>query len=227
MEATVNTTAVNTENKANRSALYHYTAGWERIVAILISGVISKDFKLHDKLSPAVWLSSNPLWEGSAMKICGGVKQHAEKLGAFRIKIKSNVPVSTWDDFIGENEKHKKYCSYLETIGRKLGGDPEEWYYSDDHISIYSDSVESIGIYQNGKWHDMSVENFWKKFSDNIREVKIEPVSLAMIVKLQKTGAVLSPMFEKTLKHIEETGKTKKILPIAIGKMIHCLAVNN
>ena len=227
MEATVNTTAVNTENKANRSVLYHYTAGWERIVAILISGVISKDFKLHDELSPAVWFSTNPLWEGSAMKVCGGVKQHAEKLGAFRIKIKSNVPVSTWDDFIGENEKHKKYCSYLETIGRKLGGDPEEWYYSDDHISIYSDSVESIGIYQNGKWHDMSVENFWKKFSDNIREVKIEPVSLAMIVKLQKTGAVLSPMFEKTLKHIEETGKTKKILPIAIGKMIHCLAVNN
>ena len=73
----------------------------------------------------------------------------------------------------------------------------------------------------------MSVENFWKKFSDNIREVKIEPVSLAMIVKLQKTGAVLSPMFEKTLKHIEETGKTEKILPIAIGKMIHCLFVNN
>ena len=227
MEATVNTTAVSNENKANQSALYHYTAGWEKIAAILISGVISKDFKLHDELSPAVWFSTNPLWEGSAMKVCGGVEQHAEKLGAFRIKIKSNVPVSTWDDFIGENEKHKKYCSYLETIGRKLGGDPEEWYYSDDHISIYSDSVESIGIYQNGKWHDMSVENFWKKFSDNIREVKIEPVSLAMIVKLQKTGAVLSPMFEKTLKHIEETGKTKKILPIAIGKMIHCLAVNN
>ena len=73
----------------------------------------------------------------------------------------------------------------------------------------------------------MSVEDFWKTFSDNIREVKIEPVSLAMIAKLQKAGSVLSPTFEKTLKHVEETGKTEKIIPIAIGKMIHCLAVNN
>ena len=29
MEATVNTTVSN-ENKANQSALYHYTAGWEK-----------------------------------------------------------------------------------------------------------------------------------------------------------------------------------------------------
>ena len=150
MEATVNTTAVSTENKAQQSALYHYTAGWEKIAAILISGVISKDFKLYDELSPAVWFSTNPLWEGSAMKVCGGVEQHAEKLGAFRIKIKSTVPVSTWGDFIGENKKHKKYCSYLETIGRKLGGVPEEWYYSDDHVSIYSDSVESIASIRMG-----------------------------------------------------------------------------
>ena len=227
MEATVNTTAVSTVNNENRPALYHYTAGWERIAAILISGVISKDFKLQDELSPAVWFSSNPLWEGSAMKVCGGVKQHAEKIGAFRIKIKSTVPVSTWNDFIVANKEHKKYCNYIETIGRKLGGDPAEWYYSDDHISIDANSIDSIGIYQNGKWHDMSVEDFWKKCSDNIREVKIEPVSLAMIVKLQKTGSVLSPTFEKTLKHIEETGKSEKLLPIAIGKMIQCLSVNN
>ena len=33
------------------------------------------------------------------MKVCGGVEEHAEKLGAFRIKIKSTVPVSTWGDF--------------------------------------------------------------------------------------------------------------------------------
>ena len=53
MEATVNTTAVSNENKANQSALYHYTAGWEKIAAILISGVISKDNSHHYNIRTA------------------------------------------------------------------------------------------------------------------------------------------------------------------------------
>ena len=41
MEATVNTTAVSTVNNESRPALYHYTAGWEKIAAILPDEIIS------------------------------------------------------------------------------------------------------------------------------------------------------------------------------------------
>ena len=82
MEATVNTTAVSNENKANQSALYHYTAGWEKIAAILATEVINKEFKMYEEQVTAAWLSSNPVWENTVMKVKGGLEAHTDKLGA-------------------------------------------------------------------------------------------------------------------------------------------------
>ena len=88
-ESTIVTSTVSTTGNENqtRPALYHYTAGWEKIVAILTTKVIFKESKYYEGQATAVWLSANPVWENTVMKIKGGLREHAEKLGAFRIKV--------------------------------------------------------------------------------------------------------------------------------------------
>ena len=91
-ESTIVTSTVSTTGNENqtRPALYHYTAGWEKIVAILTTKVIFKESKYYEGQATAVWLSANPVWENTVMKIKGGLREHAEKLGAFRIKVSAS-----------------------------------------------------------------------------------------------------------------------------------------
>ena len=158
MEATVNTTAVSNENKANRSALYHYTAGWERIAAILATEVISKEFKMYEEQVTAAWLSSNPVWENTVMKVKGGPEAHADKLGAFRIKVKNHLPILNWHNFVKFSGENEKICRGMETVGLEQGANPDEWYCSLYHIPVSDNTVEAIGIYRNGKWEKTDSE---------------------------------------------------------------------
>lgn len=58
-ESTVTTNTVSTTGNENQKslALFHYTAGWEKIVSILTSKVIFKEFKLYEGEVTCVWLS--------------------------------------------------------------------------------------------------------------------------------------------------------------------------
>ena len=53
-ESTFTTNTVSTTSNENqkRPALFHYTAGWEKIVAILTTKVIFKEFKFYDGNAP-------------------------------------------------------------------------------------------------------------------------------------------------------------------------------
>ena len=55
-KSTIVPSIVNTTGNENqtRPALYHYTAGWEKIVAILTTKVIFKEFKYYEGQATAV-----------------------------------------------------------------------------------------------------------------------------------------------------------------------------
>ena len=226
MEATVNTTAVNTENNANRSALYHYTAGWEKIAAILATEVISKEFKMYEEQVTAAWLSSNPVWENTVMKVKGGLEAHADKLGAFRIKVKNHLPVLHWHNFVKFSGENKKICRGMETVGLEQGANPDEWYCSLYHIPVSDNTVESIGIYRNGKWEDMSIKEFKENFADKLRKVKINIISHEQVIKLLNKGVFLSPVLEDILKNMVEKNKNEVFSFALIGNMIHCISAH-
>ena len=226
MEATVNTTAVNTENNANRSALYHYTAGWEKIAAILATEVISKESKMYEEQVTAAWLSSNPVWENTVMKVKGGLEAHADKLGAFRIKVKNHLPVLHWHNFVKFSGENKKICRGMETVGLEQGANPDEWYCSLYHIPVSDNTVESIGIYRNGKWEDMSIKEFKENFADKLRKVKINIISHEQVIKLLNKGVFLSPVLEDILKNMVEKNKNEVFSFALIGNMIHCISAH-
>ena len=223
MEATVNTTAVSTENKANQSALYHYTAGWEKIAAILATEVISKEFKMYEEQVTAAWLSSNPVWENTVMKVKGGLDAHADKLGAFRIKVKNHLPILHWHNFVKFSGENKKICRGMETVGLEQGANPDEWYCSLYHIPVSDNTVESIGIYRNGKWEDMSINEFKEKFAAELGKVKIKFITQDKVGKLLNKGMYLSPVLEDALKQIIESGKSESFALAVVDNMIHCI----
>ena len=223
----VTSTASTTGNEnQTRPSLYHYTAGWEKIVAILTTKVIFKEFEHYKGQATAVWLSANPVWENTVMKVKGGLEKHAEKLGAFRIKMKDSIPLLTWNDFVEKSGEKKQICRSMEMIGCKQGANPVEWYCSLDHIPMNRDTVESIGFFHDGKWDDLSVEEFKKKYSREISSVMIVPVPQDRVNKLQKKGYRLSPFFVDVLKRIQKNGRGESFMMIRIGNIIHCVLAN-
>lgn len=224
-ESTTVTSTVSTTGNENqtRPALYHYTAGWEKIVAILTTKVIFKESKYYEGQATAVWLSANPVWENTVMKIKGGLREHAEKLGAFRIKVKNSIPLLTWNDFVEKSGEKKEICRGMETIGHKQGASSAEWYCSLDHIPVNSDTVESVGFFHDGKWDDLSVEEFKKKYSREMTEVKIYPIQPDRIVIVLEKGYQLSPYFEDVLKRIRNSGRSESFTVIRIGNILHCV----
>lgn len=223
-DSTAIDSTVNQENSANRPTLYHYTAGWEKIAAILATGCISKEAKLYEGQVTLAWLSANPAWEKTVMKVNGGLKEHAKKIGAFRLKV-NHIPVHLWSEFRKTSGEQKKICDALEKIGRQQGADPAEWYCSTCHIPVCGNTVESVGIYRDGKWEDLPLEEFKKKYAKELSKVKITPVNVAEINKLLEKGYALSPVLIDSLKRIAESGHGEALSVATIGKIIHLLPI--
>ena len=89
-----------------------------------------------------------------------------------------------------------------------------------------SDTVESIGFFHDGKWDDLSVEEFKKKYSREMAEIKIYPIKPDGIVKVLKKGYQLSPYFEDVLKRIQNSGRSESFMVIRIGNILHCVFPN-
>lgn len=222
----VNTNAdtINREHSANHPTLYHYTAGWEKIAAILATEIISKETQLYEGHVLVTWFSANPVWENSIMKVDGGLENHAKKLGAFRLKV-NRIPAHPWSEFRKKSGEMSAICDALEKVGHQHGADPADWYCSIYHIPLCEATIESVGIYRNGKWEDLPVKEFKKKYAKELAKVKITPVTVAQINKLLKKGYALSPVLIDSLKRIAESGHGEGLSVATIGKIIHLIPV--
>jgi len=117
--------------------LWHYTAA-KRLKEI----VESREIRLTDKLiakseKPAVWVSSNPIWEFTATKMAknnsGLIKQLTKEemyklFGLGRIEIVPNEKYISWAKFKHKSRIPADYFFELERAGIDKGANPKDWF---------------------------------------------------------------------------------------------------
>ena len=116
--------------------IWHYTvqAHLEKIIA---SGKINVTDKLIDKKEkPAVWLSSNELWEHTATKMGkdskGNVRQLTkdechELFVLARVQVSPFIELYHWKAFRRKGGISIATANELEKVGRERGANPDEW----------------------------------------------------------------------------------------------------
>lgn len=105
---------------------------------------------------PAVWFSSNPLWERTARK--GLMDERTGKIrelntmaenhkygGLVRIEADTQVVPINWAEFKRVSGIGRKVARGLQAIAREVGANPDEWYCSFAPVSIFD-------CYQVDEW---------------------------------------------------------------------------
>lgn len=116
--------------------LFHYTIGLllPRIVA---EGQLKPSEPFPGTTLAALWLSANPVWEGSVVKSIyrDGARilldrQQMEALGQglVRFEVASGEHTCTWQEFIARSGLDADLARLLEVSGRERGADPAAWY---------------------------------------------------------------------------------------------------
>jgi hypothetical protein len=135
--------------------LYHYTVA-DYLPAIFDSGKIkpAKAF-LPKNARPAVWFSTNPVWEETANKMYMdendrlhlGTKETTHILGGglARIEIDPEAAPYTWADYRRKSREGERYLDALE----KNAGNPEEWRLS--YKSIHRKKWKSVQVWDSIK----------------------------------------------------------------------------
>jgi hypothetical protein len=116
--------------------LFHYTIG-ARLPRIVSDGVLKPSRPYPGTQLGALWLSANPLWEGSVAKsiIRNGQRRVLDKAeiaalgqGLLRFEVKIGDHICVWPDFIVLSGIDVAGVRQLEDSGRRRGADPADWY---------------------------------------------------------------------------------------------------
>lgn len=143
--------------------LWHYTSK-DRIDTILDSEVINlATAGVPDRERPAVWLSSNPIWENTATKgvVENGIRRSVTKdemdslCGLARIEVEIFSGIINWKHFKRVSGIKNSSASALESSGLNKNANPKEWFTSFKPISI--DYWIKAEILVDGKWVDYEV----------------------------------------------------------------------
>ncbi|AOW10531.1 hypothetical protein [Flavobacterium gilvum] len=142
-----------------KNRFFHYTR--EDLIPTIINSQVIKfeKYQYDESEKPIAWASSNPNWENTATKsIClsDGILESltfAEQVdccGCARIQIKPTFKLHNWKIIARLANMQKEYIKPFENAGKKMGGNPNEWFGS--LVPIPIDEWMRIEIYQNGKW---------------------------------------------------------------------------
>lgn len=105
------------------------------------------------------WFSTDPQWERTANKsLSGGIGLQANvEFVPCRLCITDAVSVGNWTSF---RKQYNKDANLLSKAN--MGSNPYTWYYTCEPVPIDSEHIASIGVYENGEWHDYTLEEFLK-----------------------------------------------------------------
>jgi len=117
--------------------IWHYTIG-QCLPGIFESNEIKlATTGLPRKVKPAVWFSTNPVWEETARKlhideegkVHFGTKEttHIMGGGLIRIEVFPEAAPYIWKDYKRMSGKSKVFLKALESAAREQGANPEEW----------------------------------------------------------------------------------------------------
>lgn len=130
--------------------LWHYTPYLENI---LQDGVIRFALPISRRAKPAVWFSSNQVWEQTVQKgpVVGpqfGLEAHAT-LGIGRIGVLKSI-ADPWRIAWVKQRATLKTARMVAELGRFYGGDPREWYAVDREV--LRSEWRSVEVYASGQW---------------------------------------------------------------------------
>ncbi len=116
--------------------LFHYTIG-AHLPRIVSDGLLKPSNPFTGTSLGALWLSTNPLWEGSVAKSVMREgerhvldKQEIAELGRglVRFEVRGGDHVCTWPQYIARSGVGDELVQHLEASGRHRGADPAQWY---------------------------------------------------------------------------------------------------
>ena len=115
---------------------FHYTSP-SYLPAILRAGFIKlATAGIDKKEKPAVWLSTNTIWEHTATKIgvINGVptqmtkEQQFAMVGLARIEVPRLEGFVSWKKFRHVSGITNQSYSFMENLGKRKGANPDEWW---------------------------------------------------------------------------------------------------
>ena len=138
---------------------WHYTSAF-RLPQIFQSGKINldKQAKAFGE-KPAVWISTNSVWENTATKMVedenGNLitltkEEMCLRVGLGRIEIKPSESFISWSKFGTTSRINPKLFNSMTQVGIGQGANPNEWFAS--YIPIISRYFISIEMNIEGKW---------------------------------------------------------------------------
>jgi hypothetical protein len=146
-------------NISNMELIYHYTSG-QHLQQILEKGkLIVSEWEKKNKIKPpALWLSTNPIWENTATKMLernGELKrltkeeQH-QKFGLIRFVMQKNDTYCSWAKYKHKSNTTLEMYKAMELEGIHSGSNPKEWFASFKNIPL-SDCI-SCEKWDGEKW---------------------------------------------------------------------------
>ncbi len=126
--------------------IYHYTHG-ELLDEILSDGKLRvSEFERINKIKPpALWLSLNPIWENTALKMVD-VNGHLRTLTKSELHEKSGLirfvlefkkdTLCSWAKYRYKSNTPYEVYENMEKTGIRQGADPKEWYASFVNIPL-------------------------------------------------------------------------------------------
>jgi hypothetical protein len=125
--------------------MYWHYAPWEYLPSIVESGNLrASNAGAPDEL-PMLWFSANQQWEPTATKVdnkqnrgnAHDIKQQDERFGCIRFGLSAtDSRLLNWNDACHANGITRDIRRSMEKAGKKLGGDPANWYATAQNISI-------------------------------------------------------------------------------------------
>jgi hypothetical protein len=153
---------VKLKRAATEPGLWHYTVV-EYLPAIPASGEIRLATRLVSPgVKPAVWCSTNAVWEETANKMLGtprgvtmldraGTHEH---FGLARISVRSDAAPHTWADYQRLSGEDRADCRRLERVARKVGAWPAQWRCS--FAPILAEDWLAIEAWDGSAWHTIA-----------------------------------------------------------------------
>jgi hypothetical protein len=149
------------------SILWHYTCG-DRLELILKSGEIRPATAGIEKGErPAVWFSSNPVWEETANKLrldswTGEVRSltkqetHEYAGGLARIAVSPETAPVNWERFCRESGASTKMLAGLKKAAYSMSSHPSQWFVS--FSPVRREKWLSIELWDGKKWIPATAE---------------------------------------------------------------------
>ncbi len=138
---------------------YHYTPECRLPEILKSKNILLIKTHIQGKEKPCAWVSTNQVWENTATKMAYSpsdnqliqldFEQQLEKFGCARIQVKPTNLLS-WEKLKNTGQIDSVVANGYEQAGKKMGGNPNQWYGSLAPIHI-NDWIK-IEVYRNGEW---------------------------------------------------------------------------